>query len=110
MAPGTARSGARGGRTPSNTGRAVVEEVKGAAELLRVEEDKGEVEAAVVALEAPHMQVIDVQPAATLVRRQTEVHLMAFSLFCYVTIVRKFYRRKWAALGYTRHHPASAVV
>ena len=31
----------------------VVEEVEGAAELLRVEEDKGEVEAAVVALEAP---------------------------------------------------------
>jgi hypothetical protein len=70
-----------------------VEEVEGAAELLHVEEDKGEVEAAVVALEAPHLHQIDVQPVGTLVRRQTEVNLMVLSLFCYVTIVTKLHRR-----------------
>ena len=68
-------------------------EVEDAAELLPAEEDEGEVEVAVVALEAPHGQVINVQQAATLVRRQTEVNLMVLSLLCYVTIVTKFYRR-----------------
>ena len=63
------------------------------AELLPAEEGEGEVEAAVVALEAPHGKAIDVQPAATLVRRQTEVNLMVLSLLCYVTIVTKIYRR-----------------
>ena len=71
-----------------------MEEVEGAAELLRVEEGKSEVEAAVVALEPPHLQEIDVQPAATLVRRQTEVSLMVLSLFCYVTIVTKNLQEK----------------
>ena len=64
-----------------------VEEAEGAVEVLRVEEYKGEVEAAVVALEGPHGQGIDVQQAANLVRRQTEVTLIGLSLFCYVTIV-----------------------
>ena len=68
-----------------------VEEVEDAAELrmLRMEEDKGKVEAAVVALEGPHRQ-----QAATLVRRQTEVNLIALSLFCHVTIVTKLLQEK----------------
>ena len=68
-------------------------EVEDAAELLRAEEGEGEVEAAVVALEAPHGQAIIVQPAATRVQRQMEVNLMVLSVFCYVTIVTKIYRR-----------------
>ena len=68
-------------------------EVEDAAELLPAEEDEGEVEAAVVALEAPHGQVILVQPAATRVRRKTEVNLMVLSVLCYMTIVTKIRRR-----------------
>ena len=41
-----------------------------------------------VALEVARDKDNDVKPAATLVRRQTEVSLMVLSLFCYVTIVR----------------------
>jgi hypothetical protein len=60
-----------------------------------------------VALEVARDKDNDVKPAATLVRRQTEVILMVnvLSLFCYVTIVTKIYRRKRAALCYTRRHP-----
>ena len=83
-------------------------EVEDVVELLRVEEDKGEVEAAVVALEAPHLQAIDVQPLATLVRRQTEVNLMVLSLFCYVTIVTKILQEK--AGRSVLHKAPSAVV
>ena len=39
-------------------------EAEDADELLRVEEHKGAAGAAVVALEAPHLHQIDVQPAA----------------------------------------------
>ena len=73
-----------------------------------MEEDKGEVEAAVVALEAPHRQAIDVQPAATPVRRQTEVTLMVLSLFCHVTIVTKVLQQK--AGRSVLHKAPSAVV
>ena len=61
----------------------VVEEVEDAVEVLRVEEHKGEVEAAVLTLEGPHGQEFNVHHPATLVRRQTEVNLMILSLFCY---------------------------
>ena len=50
-----------------------------------------------VALEVARDKDNDVKPAATLVRRQTDVSLMALSLFCYMTIVTKIYRRKRAA-------------
>ena len=42
-----------------------------------------------VALEVARDKDNDVKPAATLVRRKTEVSLMGLSLFCYVTIVTK---------------------
>jgi hypothetical protein len=48
-----------------------------------VEEEDAEV---AVALEVARDKDNDVTPAATLVRRQTEVSLMVLSLFCYVTI------------------------
>ena len=67
-----------------------------------VEEEDAEV---AVALEVARGKDNDVKPAAALVRRQTEASLMVLSLFCYVTIVTKFSRRKWAALCYARHHP-----
>ena len=49
-----------------------------------------------VALEVARDKDNDVKPAATLVRRQTEVILMvnALSLFCYVTIVTKKLQEK----------------
>ena len=58
-----------------------------------------------VALEVARDKDNDVKPPATLLRRQTDVSLMVLSLFCYVTIVTKIYRRKRAALCYTRRHP-----
>ena len=47
-----------------------------------------------VALEVARDKDNDVKPAATRVRRQTEVSLMVLSLFCYVTIVTKNLQEK----------------
>ena len=47
-----------------------------------------------VALEVARDKDNDVKPAATLVRRQTEVSLMVLSLFSYVTIVTKILQEK----------------
>lgn len=47
-----------------------------------------------VALEVARDKDNDVNPAATLVRRQTEVSLIVLSLFCYVSIVTKKLQEK----------------
>ena len=70
-----------------------------------VEEEDAEV---AVALEVARDKHNDVKPAATLVRRQTEVSLMALSLFCYVTIVTKKLQEK--AGRSVLHKAPSAVV
>ena len=56
-----------------------------------VEEEDAEV---AVALEVARDKDNDVKPAATLLRRQTDVSLMVLSLFCYVTIVTKNLQEK----------------
>ena len=61
-----------------------------------------------VALEVARDKDNDVKPAATLVRRQTEVSLMGMSLFCYVTIVTKNLQEK--AGRSVLHKAPSAVV
>ena len=70
-----------------------------------VEEEDAEV---AVALEVARDKDNDVKPAATLVRRQTEVSLMVLSLFCYVTIVTKSLQEK--AGRSVLHKAPSAVV
>ena len=47
-----------------------------------------------VALEVARDKDNDVKPAATLLRRQTDVSLMALSLFCHVTIVTNILQEK----------------
>ena len=61
-----------------------------------------------VALEVARDKDTDVKPAATLVRRQTEVSRMVLSLFCYVTIVTKILQEK--AGRSVLHKAPSAVV
>jgi hypothetical protein len=61
-----------------------------------------------VALEVERDKDNDVKPAATRVRRQTEVSLMVLSLFCYVTIVTKILQEK--AGRSVLHKAPSAVV
>ena len=61
-----------------------------------------------VALEVARDKDNDVTPAATLVRRQTEVSLMILSLFCYGTIVTKNLQEK--AGRSVLHKEPSAVV
>ena len=56
-----------------------------------VKEEDAEV---AVALEVARDKDNDVKPAATLLRRQTDVSLMVLSLFCYVTIVTKTLQEK----------------
>ena len=70
-----------------------------------VEEEDAEV---AVALEVSRDKDDDVKPAATRVRRQTEVSLMVLSLFCYVTIVTKILQEK--AGRSVLHKAPSAVV
>ena len=69
-----------------------------------VEEEDAEV---AVALEVERDEDNDVKPAATRVRRQTEVSLMVLSLFCYVTIVTKDLQEK---AGRSVLHKAPSVV
>ena len=70
-----------------------------------VEEEDAEV---AVALEVARDNDNDVKPAATLVRRQTEVRLMVLSLFCYVTIVTTIVQEE--AGRSVLHKAPSAVV